>query len=374
MTDNQKALIWLNSLPKIGAVKIKKLVEQFGEPKKLFNASPADLVGVSCLTKQDMTNIMDPKLKDKVGVYLDSIYKNEISIVTWFDDEYPELLKRIYDPPTVLFYKGTMKKSEKCIAIVGSRRATSYGVQMAETIARGLLKHNITVVSGLARGVDSYAHSAVVNSNGRTIAVLGCGVDVVYPRENARLYEKIIENGAIISEYLPGAPPMPSNFPARNRIISGLSQGVIVIEAGEKSGSLITADFALEQGREVFAVPGNVSSGNSVGTNRLIREGAKIITSMQDILDEMKYFEDAGRFEAVQFHAERQFLEKLMNSLDKNEQKIVHCLQGGDIHIDELLRKSEMSMADLNSSLIMLELNGVIEQKPGKIYALARMV
>jgi DNA processing protein len=264
--------------------------------------------------------------------------------------------------------KGNIEKDEKFLAIVGSRRASSYGIRMAQTIATELSKYGITVVSGMARGVDSYAHRGAIDAGGRTIAVLGCGLDIVYPSENKKLMENIISSGACISEYLPGTTPIPGNFPARNRIISGISLGVIVIEAGERSGSLITANFALEQGREVFALPGNVNNYNSTGTNKLIKEGAKMVTGIDDILEEINI--SFTEEKVKDFFSQRFKGGELLKGLDDDEKKVAECLKLEPLHIDVIARKTGLSIALINSILIMLELKGVVEQLPGKIFKL----
>ena len=284
------------------------------------------------------------------------------------DELYPAYLKNIYDPPLVLYMKGTIQEEEKYLAVVGSRRATSYGLDMAKKISRELAECGITVVSGMARGVDSFAHMGALEVKGRTIAVLGCGLDIVYPYENKKLMENIIESGACLSEYLPGTTPVPGNFPARNRIISGISLGVVVIEAGERSGSLITANFALEQGREVFALPGNVNSIKSTGTNKLIKEGAKIVTGIDDILEELNiYFIEENT--KVSFNKNLQD-ERILRGLDNDEKKVVECLKLESMHIDNIARKTGFGIQLVNSILVMLELKGVVEQLPGKIFKL----
>lgn len=237
--DDKLYWVWLSSIPGIGAVKSKKLLEHFQSPYNIWRAEEKQLIELDFLTNRDVHNLVSNKIKEDAKKHLENIFKNDIKILTINDQLYPPYLKHIYDPPVVLYVKGSLKKDEKYLAVVGSRRATSYGLSMAQTISRELTEYGITVVSGMARGVDSYAHKGVIGAGGRTIAVLGCGLDIVYPYENKNLMHSIIENGACISEYLPGTAPLAGNFPARNRIISGMSLGVIVIEAGERSLSLI---------------------------------------------------------------------------------------------------------------------------------------
>ena len=366
--DDKLYWVWLSSIPGIGAVKSKKLLEHFQSPYNIWRAEEKQLIELDFLTNRDVHNLVSNKIKEDAKKHLENIFKNDIKILTINDQLYPPYLKHIYDPPVVLYVKGSLKKDEKYLAVVGSRRATSYGLSMAQTISRELTEYGITVVSGMARGVDSYAHKGVIGAGGRTIAVLGCGLDIVYPYENKNLMHSIIENGACISEYLPGTAPLAGNFPARNRIISGMSLGVIVIEAGERSGSLITADFALEQGREVFALPGNVCSLKSAGTNRLIKEGAKIITSIEDILEEINInFSD----ENIEEFFEKNILdEKFFRGLNQEERTVASCLKNEPSNIDLISKKTGFSVQLVSSILIMLELKGIVEQLPGKIYKL----
>lgn len=368
MVDNRQYWVWLSSIPGIGAVKSKKLLEHFKDPYNVWKAKENEFKKLTFLTSRDVSNLMNDKIKQGAKKHLENIYKNNIKILTIDDKLYPYYLKNIYDPPIVLFIKGSIKQNEKCIAVVGSRKATSYGLSMAQTISKELSNFGITIVSGMARGVDTYAHKGIIDARGRTIAVLGCGLDVVYPYENKKLMESIIENGACVSEYLPGIAPLASNFPARNRIISGISLGVIVIEAGERSGSLITADFALEQGREVFALPGNVCSMKSAGTNRLIKEGAKIVTSIEDILEEINInFSDEN---IDSFFAKKILDERFFKGLDNEERTIASCLKSEPSNIDLISKKTGFSVQLVSSVLIMLELKGIVEQLPGKIYKL----
>ncbi|MDQ2085903.1 DNA-processing protein DprA [Herbivorax sp. ANBcel31] len=368
MVDNRQYWVWLSSIPGIGSVKSKRLLEHFKEPYNVWKAKENELRKLTFLTGKDVFNLMDDKIKQQAQKHLEKINKNNIKVLTINDELYPYYLKNIYDPPIVLFVKGNIKKSEKYVAVVGSRKATSYGLSMAHTISGELSRYGITVVSGMARGVDSYAHKGIIDAGGSTIAVLGCGLDVVYPYENKKLMKSIIENGACISEYLPGIAPLANNFPARNRIISGMSLGVIVIEAGERSGSLITADFALEQGREVFALPGNVCSIKSAGTNRLIKEGAKIVTSIEDILEEINInFSDEN---IENYFAKKILNDRFFKGLDNEERTVASCLKSEPSHIDLISKKTGFSVKLVSSILIMLELKGIVEQLPGKIYKL----
>lgn len=368
MEGSKQYWVWLGSVPGVGAVKSKKLLEKFNDPYNIWNAGEDELRLLPFLTKTDIINLTDIKIKENVKKHLENIYRHNIKVITLDDKLYPLYLKNIYDPPVVLYMKGNIEEDEKYLAVVGSRKATSYGLGMAQTISCELAKYGITVVSGMARGIDSFAHKGALGSNGRTIAVLGCGLDIVYPYENKKLMESIIENGACISEYLPGTTPCAGNFPARNRIISGMSLGVIVIEAGERSGSLITANFALEQGREVFALPGNVNSINSTGTNKLIKEGAKIVTGIDDILEELNISFSEEKIK--DFFTRKLKDDKLFKGLDDEERKIAVSLKTEPFHIDAIAKKTGFSIQMVSSILVMLELKGVVEQLPGKIYKL----
>lgn len=369
MGNNLKYWVWLSSVPKVGARRGNQLIEAFGDPENVWNADWQDLVKLKFLNGQIIEKLLDKQIRDESERHLENLLKYGIQAVTIKDLSYPYYLKNTYDPPIALFVLGRLNGSEKSIAVVGSRRASPYGLSMAESISQQLAEYDITVVSGMARGIDTYAHHGALKGRGRTIAVLGCGLDIAYPSENKALMKKIAENGAVISEYLPGMQPLPQNFPARNRIISGLSQGVVVIEASERSGSLITANFALEQGREVFALPGNINNKSSRGTNNLIKEGAKLVTDIQDILEELN-LEKGANNNYNNFDEDNEKFKKLLHKLDTEEQKVVECICHKPMHIDEMVSKTELNIQTLNSILVMMELKGIVEQQPGKIFGL----
>ena len=280
--------IWLSRIEGITPKRLLEILEIFKEPKILFYKTKEELFksGVSI---KDAENITKEEYKKNLKRYLEYIKKNNIEIITINDEYYPIRLKQIYDPPLVIYLKGNKNiLNDKSIAIVGSRICTNYGKEVARKIAYDLSTNNINVISGLAKGIDANAHIGSLNANGKTIGVMGCGLDIVYPKENEKLFNEIIKSGgAVISEYVVGTKPLARNFPRRNRIISGMSEGVLVVEAKEKSGTLITVDFALEQGKDLYAVPGNISSQNSYGTNELIKQGAKVATNAQDILEDV---------------------------------------------------------------------------------------
>lgn len=277
--------IWLSRIEGLNPKILNDLLAKYTSPKVLWNTTKEQLLedGLKESYASEITNnIYRPNL-DK---YLKYMKDNCIDLLTIYDKDYPQRLKQIYDPPIMLFVKGNKQiLNEKCLSIVGCRNCTKYGEDVAKKLAYNLSLNNINIVSGLAKGIDSFAHIGAIKAQGKTIAVVGCGLDTVYPKENKELFNEIIKtNGAIVSEYVIGTKPVAYNFPKRNRIISGLSDGVVVVEAKQKSGTLITVDFALEQGKDIYVVPGNITSPNSYGTNELIKQGAKVLTTIDDIL------------------------------------------------------------------------------------------
>ena len=278
MSDYRQFWIGFNLVKGIGAVRFRSLLDAFGDAKKAWQASPDELRG-SGLSAKLIENLVKVRNNDSLDMICENIRNMGISVLTWKDDDYPVRLREVPQSPPVLYVRGEIKAVDDwAVAIVGTRRVTAYGRQVTAKIAASLAQAGVTVVSGLARGVDGVAHKAVLDAGGRTIAVLGCGLDRMYPPEHRKLAEQITKSGALISDYAPGTPPEASNFPPRNRIISGLSKATVVVEAGQRSGALITAQFAVDQGREVFAVPGNILSPQSRGPNRLIQDGARILT------------------------------------------------------------------------------------------------
>lgn len=367
MREDAKYWIWLCSLEKLGNVRSRRLLEFFGHPRDIWEAKPSDLTAVRGIDEAMISLLTNEESKQMAATKVDDLYAYGIKICTLLDDAYPYYLKNIYDPPVALFIRGNLIEDEKYIAIVGSRRASSYGLGMAETLGFELARAGFTVVSGLARGIDSFAHKGALRAGGRTLAVQGCGVDQVYPPENVSVFHEIVQNGAIVSEYVTGSEPLKYHFPARNRIISGLSMGTIVVEAWEKSGSLITAQFALDQGREVFAVPGNIDSFNSRGTNKLIKEGAKLITEVNDILEEF-FGMDKERLKKKTAEYNQIQRNTLINECSPEEKQIIECLALEPQHIDNIAIKTGFTMQTINSLLILMELEGIIEQLPGKIF------
>lgn len=283
--ENKKYWIWLSMLIEVGNISKKKLLDKYKTPERIYTLTHEELTQLKWLNNKKIENILDKKIRDYLGKYIENMIRKEIDIITINERLYPKRLKEIYDAPVCIYIKGNKNiLNQSMIGIIGCRQASEYGIKTAKYFSYNLSKKGIIIVSGLAKGIDSFSHIGTINANGKTIAVVGNGLDIVYPKENYYLEKQIIKKeGAIISEYPLGTEPEKINFPARNRIISGISKGVIVVEAKRKSGTLITVDFALEQGRDVYVVPGNINSINSVGTNDLIKQGARLVTNYEEI-------------------------------------------------------------------------------------------
>ena len=288
---DRKFWIWFSRIKKLTIIQKNELIEKFENPEIIWRLSAEDLKCKTGYNDECITEILKKEYREGIDRFEDYMNKNRIKMITMFDKEYPDNLRKIYDKPILLFAKGNIDLlKEKCVAIVGTRCCSNYGKEVANNVSYNLAKENICIVSGLAKGIDSISHNAALNANGRTIAVIGCGLDYVYPYENKNLYERIINNNSlIVTEHIIGTKPEKLNFPARNRIISALSKAIIVVEAKEKSGALITAEFGLEHGKEVFAVPGNINNRNSIGTNNLIKDGANVLTDYMDVLEFCNY-------------------------------------------------------------------------------------
>lgn len=342
----------------IGPILRKRLLNAFGSPKAVFEAKEGELQAVQGITKAVVRSLkaQDPYVVGKKE--WERARSIGVEVIGITDPRYPCNLREIYDPPLVLYVKGELRQEDRnAVAIVGSRRCSSYGREFARRLASSLAEAGITVVSGLARGIDTEAHLGALEA-GRTIAVLGSGIDRIYPPENSNLAQRIASSGAILSEFPFGTPPERWNFPVRNRVISGLSLGVVVVEASAKSGALITARLALEQGRTVFAVPGIAGSILSQGTHRLIKEGAKLVEGPEDVLEEI--------MPQMEFHKEV----KPLHGLSHYEEKVLELLKEGPKHADELSRILKLEASSLNLLLMGLELKGMVKQLPGRIYIL----
>ena len=353
----------LSLIPGVGSILLKRLLDQFKTPEAVFQAPMNELLNIEGLGERVAKEIRKGPVEKAVEKELYLLKEVGGKIVTLKDSAYPKRLRDIYDPPPLLYVRGDLKEEDEfAISIVGSRKTSPYGRGMTERMSQELARHGITIVSGMARGIDSLAHWGAISGGGRTIAVLGCGVDVIYPSENRNLFAKIIDRGAILSEFPMGSPPEGGHFPRRNRIISGLSLGVVVVQAGEKSGSLITAGYALEQGREVFAVPGNVGTESSRGTHRLIKEGAKLVESSEDILEEI----------LPQWRREGEATPKVeipRPDLTEEERVLYELLSETPLHIDVMIRESRLDPGKVSSLLLNLEFKGLVSQWPGKCFS-----
>ena len=353
-------------VPGVGPVTYRKLLNHFGTPEHVFSASLPLLQAVPGISARVAQAIADFAWTERIDNELQILSTPDIHLLTWDDAEYPARLKTIFDPPPVLYARGRLEDlQDVLIAIVGSRRATTYGRTVAEKLSRELVMKGVGIVSGLARGIDSAAHNGALKGGGKTVAVLGCGIDVIYPPENDRLYAEICEHGVLISEFPIHSKPERGNFPARNRIISGLSLGTVVVEAGLQSGALITADMALEQGRDVFAVPGNITSPSSRGTNRLLKQGAHVAERADDILHTLS-------IEISQQIASQPNLPFTPTasppSLTDDEQCIYDLLSTQPIHIDALTIQAQLPSGNVSAILMMLEMKGAIKQLSGKMF------
>jgi DNA processing protein len=361
MTD-LKYWIALSILPDIGPIGARKLLSVFGRPEKIFDAGLNDLIAVDGIGINRAKNIKGFALWNDVEKQLKVIEQQKIQAIGLDNPLYPEMLREIDDSPVLLYMKGDIHPQDKfAIAIVGSRKLTDYGASVAENISEELASMGFTVVSGMARGVDTLSHRGALKAGARTIAVLGSGIDVPYPPENKTLIDRVADSGCVISEFPPGNPPDKENFPRRNRLISGLSLGVLVVEAAADSGALITARYAVEQGREVFAVPGNITSSNSRGTNELIRKGAVLVQRAEDIVEEL----------APVLKGFIRSRNKVTIDITDEEKKLCNLLSGEPKQIDMISRESGFPASQALAVLLGLELKGAVKQITGKRFYLA---
>jgi DNA processing protein len=365
MNENLKYWLALNKIPGLGPVTIKKLFDHFGSVAAVWSAAEHEVFGLEGINRSAARSFIDQRGKIDPEAELDLVNSRQIAVLTLEDDAYPSQLKNIYDPPPVIYLKGDLLSADaKAIAIVGTRRASRYGLEMAKKLAEQLSAHGVTIVSGLASGIDTAAHQGALAAGGRTVAVFGCGVDVIFPAENKPLAEKIERSGALLSEFPLGLTGDRSTFPRRNRIISGLSLGVIVVEGHYDSGAMITAKEALEQGREVFAVPGNVELEQSKGPHWLIKQGAKLVESVEDVLEELN----------LQFPQMTNDQYPMTNEginypeLNEEERKIVKVLLLEPKHLDEIAVKVGWPVQQVSSILTMLEIKKAVRQLPGKMF------
>jgi len=355
--------IGLKAIPGIGNVTFRRLLERFETPAAVLSAPSTALEGIRGVTPAIRDAISHGSWRDFAEAECLRLAASGARVVTFTSADYPKSLFEIPDPPPFLYVQGTLRCHETAVAIVGSRRATAYGLQTTARLAESLAGHGVTVISGMARGVDTAAHKGAIAAGGRTIGVLGCGIDKIYPPENRRLFQEMAEKGGLVSEFPLGTLPLAENFPRRNRIISGLSRGVLVVEAAENSGSLITAQYALEHGRDVYAVPGNISFATSRGSNRLIKQGAKLVDCVEDILEELPGFGNGSGTNGPQVPAPRSF------SLTPKEAAIYELLARSPLHIDDIIAQTELTAGEVSSMLLHLELKGAITPLPGTHYA-----
>jgi DNA processing protein len=359
--DSKACWVGFNLVRGIGAVRVRALLDFFGSLEIAWQA-PTDALQAAGLSPKLIENLAHVQAENLAERAWEYTQRKNIQVLTWDDPEYPARLKQIDQPPPVLYVRGTLTEQDDfAVAMVGTRMITGYGRQVTADIAACLAHNGLTVVSGMARGVDGLAHGTALDNGGRTIAVLGCGVDVVYPPEHRALAERIVAQGALVSDYAPATKPDSANFPPRNRIISGLSRAVVVVEAGEDSGALITATFAAEQGRDVFAVPGNITAPQSKGTNRLIRDGATPLLNPQDLLG------------ALQLDRAPQMTQaRIAFPADEVELSLMGVLANEPLHIDEICARSSLPVDKVSSALVMMELKGMVHHMGGMSYGLVR--
>jgi len=355
----------LKSVPGIGDLLFKRLIDRFHSPEMVLEASGKDLLEVDGVTPRLADKIKRHKMCDSAKPDLDLVLEKGYKIVTMVDNDYPSLLLKIPDPPPFLYVFGCLDNSFRNIAVVGSRNATRYGLLTTRRLCYDLALLDMTIVSGMALGIDSAAHEGALMGKGKTIAVLGSGLDRIYPQQNRKLFYQIAENGAVISEFPLKTEPDAHNFPKRNRIISGISLGTVVVEATKRSGSLITAGLAAEQNREVFAVPGSIQSFKSTGTHTLIKQGAKLVEHARDIMEELSHVIETPS--EKEKSADNTF-EKI-SLLSADELMVFESLEPYPIHIDDLVRMLSMEPGKLSSILLQLELKGMALQSSGKFFS-----
>ena len=359
--DDKRYWIGFTLIKGIGAVRLQALIHHFGDLESAWRAAPADLAEAG-LGAKVIERVIQAREKVELEKVWEQIARQGIKILTWEDEAYPARLKEIDQPPPVLYVRGEyLPEDVFAVALVGTRRVTPYGRQITEEIAAFLAANGMTVVSGLARGVDAVAHSSALKAGGRTLGILGSGVDKIYPPEHRALAEQMMERGAIISDYAPGTPPEASNFPPRNRIISGLSLAVVVIEAGETSGALITAEFAAEQGREVFAVPGSILAPQSKGTNKLIQQGALPLLNASDLMLALN----------LTRVGEQKAARKALPA-DAVEAQLLSILGEQPLHVDELRNQTGLPIEKVSATLTLMELKGMVRQVGGMHYVSVR--
>jgi DNA processing protein len=363
--DSQEALVALNLIENVGPVRVRQLLEHFGEASAILDATREQLLRVRGIGEETADSIAGWETNIDLSGELRRIAEFGCQIVTQNDEAYPHLLRQIYDPPIVLYVLGELLPRDKnSVAMVGSRMTTHYGIETARKLSYQLAYLGVTVVSGGARGIDSAAHQGALSAKGRTLAVLGTGINLVWPPENHELYQRIRENGAMITQFPFNQPGTKQSFPIRNRLVAGMTLGTVVVEANLTSGALITANFANEYGRQVFAVPGRIDSPRSKGCHDLIKKGAKLCEGAEDILSEFEYlFPPSNRKASLAETGELPALE-----LSENEQRVYDTLADEQVSIDEVIRKSGLPVSVTTVALLSLEMKRIIRQLPGKVF------
>lgn len=363
------ALLILNAVPGIGSAHIRKLLEHYGLAARVLTLSENDLVSSQIVSAKTASHIAGFPKDQFLQKEHDLITRHHIRIIPLGDESYPANLKEIPDPPMVLYVKGNIPENiALSVAMVGSRKASLYGLSVAQQFAGQLASAGMNIVSGMARGIDTAAHRGALKSKGMTTAVFGCGLAHIYPPENKKLFEEISATGAVVSEFPMETSPVSYHFPRRNRIISGLSLGVVVVEAAEKSGALITADFALEQGREVYAVPGKIDSPTSQGVHHLIKQGAKLVISTEDILEDLCLRQTEHPEAQDDDTPKKDQAIRSLEGLSEPEQLVYRQVTDSPIHIDDLSLRCGSDIPSMASVLLSLELKRLVKQLPGKLF------
>lgn len=360
MTD-RRYWIAFNCTPGIGPTRLKRLLDYFDDVEAAWRAPLAQLEQAG-LDRRSRDSLLATRDKLDLSALLAKLEQAKVQVLTWADDDYPERLRNIAQSPPMIYLRGRLAPDDDwAVAVVGTRKPSHYGREVAQRISETLAAAGVTVVSGLARGIDALAHKGALAVGGRTLAVLGSGVDRIYPAEHRQLAQQIMQAGALISDYPLGTRPEASNFPGRNRLISALGRATVIVEAGAKSGALITAEFAVEQGREVYAVPGSILNKNSVGTNRLIRDGARPLLSAEELLEELNLSQVVAQAGA-----------RAILVSDPTERLLLDALSNDPLHVDDLGAQTGLPIAQVSSLLAMLELKGMVREIGGMHYVATR--
>lgn len=369
MITNDNYLPWfiVKSIPGIGNHLYKRLIDRFKTPENILAAKAAELKTIRGMSQKAITGIVHCTVKKKAEIALATVLRGKIRVVTMNDPTYPPLLREIADPPPFFTFQGELNADLPCISIVGSRNATAYGLESAYRLGYDLAVLGFQVVSGMARGIDTAAHHGALAAKGKTMAILGSGLNWIYPRENQSLFQTICQTGVVISEFSPDTRPEPRNFPIRNRLIAGISTGTIVVEAANKSGSLITARLAADFSREVFAVPGSINSHRSHGTHALIRAGATLVETHRDVIQELHHMVHTEPLDPL---TKPRGKNRNKKELTRVELAIVTILEPYPLHIDKIVEKTDLDIASISAALLDLELKGMVRQLPGKLFSI----